>query len=199
MFVKICGLCSGKDAAAAADLGADALGFIFWKPSKRFVAAGDVAAWTAGFPAEILKVGVFVDASPDEIARTVNTAKLDVVQLHGSLKRTSPGIRIWRVVYPGKTPAFSPAEVDAVILDSYSESSPGGTGVCCDWDAAARIVESAEVPVILAGGLNPGNVAAAVARVRPWGVDVSSGVERAIRVKDLAKVKEFILNAKSAG
>lgn len=199
MFVKICGICSAEDAAASAELGADALGFIFWKPSKRFVAAEEVAAWTGGLPAGILKVGVFVDAPPDEIARTVSIARLDVVQLHGDLIRPPAEVKVWRVLYPGKPTAFSPADVDAFILDSYSESSPGGTGVCCDWDAAARIVRDSKIPVILAGGLHPENVAEAVAKVRPWGVDVSSGVERTLRIKDLEKVKEFIANAKSAG
>lgn len=200
MFVKICGICSGDDAAAAAELGADALGFIFWRPSKRFVEASDVAMWTAKLAGGILKVGVFVDPSPDEVAQTVKTAKLDVVQLHGKLECPAAGVKVWQLMQPPGRPADPvPANVDAFILDSYSESSPGGTGICCDWSAAAEFVKASGKPVILAGGLKPENVAEAIVKVKPWGVDVSSGVERAPRIKDWEKVKEFIINAKHAG
>ncbi|MGD9875073.1 MAG: N-(5'-phosphoribosyl)anthranilate isomerase [Kiritimatiellia bacterium] len=199
MFVKICGICSERDALEAAERGADALGFIFWRGSKRFVEAADVAAWTERLPAGILKAGVFVDAQPDEIAQTVRIAGLDVVQLHGELECPALDVKVWRVRYADRPAETIPAKVDAYILDSYSESSPGGTGLCGDWDAAAKFVQESRMPVILAGGLRPDNVAGAIAKVRPWGVDVSSGVESAPRIKDLKKIKEFIANAKRAG
>lgn len=202
VFVKICGLASGGDVAAVAALRPDAMGFVFWEKSKRAVNVKDVAEWTRGLPAEILRVGVFVDASPDEMARAVAEAGLDVVQLHGGQAADFPRVgktagvfsKVWKVVHldrggPGPGEA---AQVDAYLLDSYSEQSPGGTGKTCDWAAARAFVEGAGKPVLLAGGLTPGNVAEAIRQVGPWGVDVSTGVEERAGKKDLERVRAFI-------
>jgi phosphoribosylanthranilate isomerase len=195
-FVKICGIASAADAAAVAALGPDAMGFIFWPGSRRCVAPADVAAWARHIPAPILKVGVFVDAAPGEVAAAVAAAGLDVVQLHGREdpgRYALPGVRLWQVVRTGAGEAATgPACIDAYLVDTYSEQSPGGTGRVGDWAAARAFVSAAGRPVILAGGLTPDNVRAAVAAVGPWGVDVSSGVEFAPGKKDIENVKRFI-------
>jgi len=194
IFVKICGLCSAEQVRAVAALGPDALGFVFWPRSKRHVLPAEVAAWTADLPPGILKVGVFVDAGPAEVAETARVAGLDVAQWHNfqSLEKRPAGVsQVWKVADPAAVPAPDP-RVDAYLLDRYSADSPGGTGMTCAWARAAEFVRAASRPVILAGGLNPENVRAAIQRVRPWGVDVSSGVEERPGVKDLRRVREFI-------
>lgn len=208
-FVKICGLCSAEDVAAVAALGPDALGFVFWSGSKRHVQAADVAAWTRGLPAGILKVGVFVDSPPDAILAAAETAKLDVVQLHGFQSLENPANafpmigrivkHVWAVIHLGRDglPVEWGPFVDAYLLDSYSEHLPGGTGKTCDWGAARECVVGSPKRVILAGGLTPENVREALERVGPWGVDVSSGVESRPRVKDLEKVRKFIKSCRS--
>ncbi|MBU1693141.1 MAG: phosphoribosylanthranilate isomerase [Verrucomicrobia bacterium] len=207
LFVKICGLCSESDVRAVAGLGPDAMGFVFWPGSKRAVVPADVAAWTRDLPPGILKVGVFVDASPEELEQTVREAGLDVVQLHffqclEKARENFPMIgkkiqnfsKHWKVVYldqsePGTEET---AFVDAFLVDHYSAVSPGGTGQVADWAAARDFVRRCAKPVVLAGGLTPDNVAEAIRAVRPWGVDVSSGVELSPGRKDLKKVERFI-------
>lgn len=209
VFVKICGLCSAEDVAAVAQLRPDAMGFVFWSRSPRCVRPEEVGEWAANLPSGIRKVGVFVDADVGEIARTVETAGLDTVQLHGfqsmenrqsffpmigkSLR--AAGFQVWRVAHVGRNEEIAlqrAGDYDVVVIDSYTKDMPGGTGRCCDWDAARRFVEQCSKPVLLAGGLTADNVRDAIARVRPWGVDVSSGVEQRTRVKDLRKVERFI-------
>lgn len=209
VFVKICGLCSAEDVAAVAQWRPDAVGFVFWNGSPRCVHPEEVAEWTTTLPAGIRKVGVFVDADVSEIARTVETAGVDTVQLHGfqSLEKGRPNfpmigklpgdtvIQVWGVVHLGRHEGIASQSVtayDAVVVDSYVKDMPGGTGRCCDWEAARRFVELCPKPVLLAGGLTPDNVHEAIVRVGPWGVDVSSGVEQRPRVKDLRKVERFI-------
>ena len=197
VHVKICGLCSARDVEAVAALKPDAMGFVFWKSSKRHVEPADVAAWVRHLPKEILKVGVFVDAPAVEVIRVAETVGLDVVQLHSdegpSVAARIP-VRVWKVVYPGKTDLsrLGAYHVDAFLVDSYSATLPGGTGVTADWAAARELVKSVKTPVVLAGGLTPENVREAIRRVEPWGVDVSSGVQLQPREKDMAKVKLFI-------
>lgn len=195
--VKICGICRGGDAAAVAALAPDAMGFVFHPASPRAVRPAEVAAWTRGLPASIVKVGVFVDLPPAEVAAAVAEAGLDVAQLHG---RESPsqcrevGAPVWKALHLER-PLPAPVDaypVDAFLVDGYASSSPGGTGVRADWDRAAAFAGAAPRPVWLAGGLHPGNVAEAIRRVRPYGVDVSSGVESRPGRKDLQKVKDFI-------
>lgn len=222
MFVKICGLCSGADVQAVAALEPDALGFVFWSGSKRCVRPADVASWTRDLPPGLLKVGVFVDAALGEVENTVRAAGLDVVQWHGfpmtgnavkpmetprprgaealraeggpSPAQMLESVRVWRVVHldRGGPPPEEAAFVDAFLVDSYSADSPGGTGRVGNWAAAREFVARCEKPVVLAGGLTPENVAEAIRTVRPWGVDVSSGVELSPGRKDLQKVERFI-------
>ncbi len=186
-----------------AALGPDALGFVFWKGSPRCVAPGDVRAWTRDLGAEVLKVGVFVDLPPTLVGAAAEEAGLDVVQLHGTAGTQAVRVawpRVWQVVHldAGAEPAGADWGAEAFVVDSRTEERPGGTGRTCDWDRAASFVARSVRPVVLAGGLSPDNVAAAVRRVRPWGVDVSTGVEAAPGRKDIAKVEAFVAACRSA-
>ena len=203
VFVKICGLANAEDTAATLTLRPDAVGFVFWHGSKRHVVAAKVSEWLRGAPADILKVGVFVDASPDVVERTVREAGLDVAQLHGKedpAAYAGRGFRVWKVAHAGidDVDALQVASVDALLLDTYSPESRGGTGLVGDWDAARRFARRSAKPVLLAGGLTPLNVAEAIAIVRPWGADVSSGVEARPGAKDMAKVEAFISACRKA-
>ena len=195
--VKICGLARHNDVVATAALEPDFLGFIFYPPSKRAVSAVDVAAWTVQIPAHIQKVGVFVNATAEEINETCEVAGLDIAQLHGQEHPeliAQLSVPSWKVVHVDKmTAAEAQAfSVETLLIDSYTEALPGGTGTTVDWSAAANFVRNAQQNVLLAGGLTPDNVARAVETVSPWGVDVSSGVERAPGEKDMKQVKQFI-------
>jgi len=192
MIVKICGITRPQDAERAVALGAAAIGFIFWPSSPRRI--GLEAARSIGrlVPASVLKVGVFVDAPAQELARTVDEAGLDAVQLHGS---ESPALVRGLEARVIKAVALGSPDADAqiaqwtgttLLLDAHDPVRHGGTGRVVDWDRAAGLASRHEV--ILAGGLNPENVAEAVRRVRPAGIDVSSGVEQTPGVKDLVKL-----------
>jgi len=213
--VKICGVSNAADAEAVAALNPDFMGFIFWPGSKRFVKPGAVAEWAKNLP-PVPRVGVFVDATPDEVRDAVETAGLSVAQLHGAegverYQDVAPAL--WKVVKidpagPG-IPAFGNAGiaafqslevsplVGALLLDTFNVASPGGTGATGDWDVARDMVAASRKPVLLAGGLTPGNVGEAIRIVRPWGVDVSSGVEERPARKDMSKVREFIHAARN--
>ncbi|HEY8241039.1 MAG TPA: phosphoribosylanthranilate isomerase [Kiritimatiellia bacterium] len=197
IFVKICGIASAADAVSVAALRPDAMGFILWPGSKRAVTADDVAAWVPGLPKSILKVGVFVNPTPAQVARDVARAGLDIAQIQGAedaSRFNDLSIRLWKTAYTEKdsTASLAAWHVDAVHLDTYSKETPGGTGRVGDWNAARKFVLTCSQRVILAGGLTPDNVADAVREVGPWGVDVSSGVEEKPGKKDLARVRAFI-------
>ena len=196
-FVKICGNRSEADAQRVAELKPNAMGFIFWPHSSRAVTPEQVAAWLPNLPSEILMVGVFVDTPPEQVNDIVGMTGLHVAQLHGEEAPEAcaqiEGAK-WKVVHPGK-PDMLPMDaysVDAFLLDSYSKHAPGGTGKVFDWNLARELMEFAPAPVLLAGGLTPENVQDAIAAVRPWGVDVISGVESEPGKKDMDKVKRFI-------
>src|ERR1017187_9051109 len=216
LWIKICGKTSLKDAQLAAEAGADAVGFVF-APSPRRVTAAQVADLVPHLPTALEKIGVFVDAPFEEIEATVRAAALTGVQLHFNAapdlparlrERFGPALQILRVIHFG---AESAAEaeaivqdpyVDAVMVDSRTATAVGGSGQSFDWLAASKtLFEGAprrERPPVAAGGLNPENVAQAIATLRPWGIDVVSGVEAAPGRKDPAKVRAFIANAKAA-
>lgn len=197
IFVKICGLCRLEDVKAVAALRPDAMGFVFWPTSPRAVRAADVAVWRALIPAGIRTVGVFVDETVETVTRTLEEANLDIAQLHG---RETPAVceavrsPVWKAVHLDRLPdePLTAYPVDAFLVDSYSTTSPGGTGIVVDWQSAGRFVKAAAVPVLLAGGLKPDNVAEAIRVAQPWGVDVSSGVETRPGEKDIALVRRFI-------
>ncbi len=213
IWVKICGNTSIEDARLAVDAGADAVGFVF-APSPRRVTAQQVAAIAPKLP-EIEKIGVFVDALFDEIATTVATCGLTGVQLHSDAgadvpkrlrARFGPKLRVLRVVHFGASAAEQAAaisgdtNVDAVLVDSRTATAIGGTGITFDWHEAAQTIfgSANELRLVAAGGLRPENVAEAIATLRPWGVDVASGVEASPGKKDAAKVRAFVANARAA-
>jgi len=214
LWIKICANTSLADAMVAAEAGADAVGFVF-APSPRRVTAEQVAAIVPELPAKIEMIGVFVGAGVDEIAATVETAGLTGVQLHSEVTadataklraRFGPGLRILRVVHfeagaPERAAlAAQDRSVDAILVDSRTVTAVGGTGKTYDWAEARRTLfdGAEELKLVAAGGLTPENVAEAIATLRPWGVDVVSGVEAAPGRKDAAKVRAFIANARAA-
>jgi phosphoribosylanthranilate isomerase len=194
--VKVCGLRRVQDAVAAAELGASAVGFIFWPGSARCVDAETARTISAAIPAHVLRVGVFVDQTPAHVADVAAHVGLAAVQLHGSESAeayTGSGCEIIKAF--GVTDAFDTTAVDAlpaqvtVLLDAHDPVRRGGTGRTIDWSVAASVAGRRRT--ILSGGLTPENVREAVRRVRPWMVDVSSGVETAPGVKDAAKLRAF--------
>ncbi len=187
----------GRHVQAAIAAGPDALGFVFWPRSPRAVQPESVRDWTQTLPGGMIRVGVFVDTPVEQVQEIRAIANLDVVQLHGSESPAQVrrmGGRIWKAL---PAAAFDPAPwiaagIEAFLFDAFAGPMPGGTGRCCDWEAAAEGVRRAGKPVLLAGGLTPDNAKAAVAHVRPWGVDVSSGVEKAPGQKDPERIRRFI-------
>lgn len=215
LWVKICGNTSLADAQLSVDAGADAVGFVF-APSPRQVTLEQVEAITPHLPGTLEKIGVFVDAGFGEIAAVVEQCGLTGVQLHsdeaGDLAarlrgRLGSALRILRVIHFGENAAQQMAaaagdiSIDALLIDSRTAHAVGGTGVTYDWQAARATIFSPErgLKLIAAGGLKPENVAQAVATLRPWGVDVSTGVEASPGRKDPAKVRAFVANAQTAG
>jgi phosphoribosylanthranilate isomerase len=190
MMVKICGITTEEDARLAAAAGAGAVGFNFWPRSPRYVTPERAAALAGVLPAEVLKVGVFVDAPAAEVVSVCYRVPLDVAQLHGGA--APAGIRWWRASTVAEFRAEEGAE--AVLVDTPAGAERGGTGRTFDWSLAAGLPGR----IILAGGLGPDNVAAAIAAARPWGVDACSRLESAPGRKDPDKVKEFIRAARSA-
>jgi phosphoribosylanthranilate isomerase len=215
LWIKFCANTSLEDATIAAEAGADAVGFVF-APGPRRVTAEQVAAIVPRLPAKIEKIGVFVGATLDEIAATVETAALTGVQLHSEVTvdetaklraRFGPGLRILRVVhFEGGAPeraeaAVQDISVDAILIDSRTATAVGGTGKSYDWALAGKTLfqdTRTRKRLVAAGGLTPENVAEAIATLRPWGVDVVSGVEAAPGRKDAAKVRSFVANARAA-
>jgi len=213
-IVKIDGLREPEHAAAAAAAGADLIGFIF-APARRQVTAAVArsciaAARAAAADRPVLAVGVFVDASPTEMARIARETGIDALQLHGSEPPESlrhlpvPALKALRP-RPGTKAAQLMAEIGryhsspepplAILVDGYAEEFAGGTGVRANWRLAAEI--GASFPIVLAGGLHPENVGAAIRQVRPLGVDVSSGVE-IDGVKDPSRMEAFVRAAREA-
>ena len=203
VFVKICGLANEADVQAVMAMDPDAMGFVFYSKSPRAVTAEQVADWTENIPEGILKVGVTVDLSAKENLRIADEAGLDVLQLHGSETDWSwcpPLVEIWKVVHLDRGISAAVETLDTLLIDSYTEAMPGGTGLTVDWEKARLFVESAKVldqRVLLAGGLKAENVGEAIAAVHPWGVDVSSGVEFEPGRKNHAAVQAFIDAARS--
>lgn len=201
--VKICGITSAADALAAVDAGADALGFMFYPASKRYVVPDVVAAFVSDLPPFVIKVGVFVDALEEDVRRIARACGLDALQFHGAETPAycqqfgpTPVIKAFRMADQGSLTALPSFAVSAWLLDSHVAGELGGTGERFNWDLAVQ-ARSLGRPIILAGGLTPENVAEAVRQVTPYAVDVSSGVESGPGRKDPAKLRAFIAAAKS--
>ncbi len=199
--VKICGITSIGDAECAVGAGADAIGLNFYRGSPRCVAPATARAIAERLPAAICRVGVFANMERSEIEAIVETAGLSAVQLHGEEPPELcagwrvPVIKAFRVRARRDIERISEYCVDFVLLDAYQEDALGGTGVRFDWSLLDSVDRRR---LILAGGLTPENVSEAVRRIRPFAVDVASGVERAPGIKDPEKVRRFVANAKTA-
>lgn len=196
--VKICGVTRPEDARAAARLGADAVGLVFYPPSPRALDIETARAVAAALPPFVTPVALFLDPTPDEVRAVLDAVPVELLQFHGTepaeLCRAFGRPYIKAVAMTGgdgdiATGAARYPDARGLLVDSHAAGSPGGTGTTFAWE---RLPAERALPVILAGGLVAANVAAAVAAVRPEAVDVSSGVERSPGVKDAARMREFI-------
>jgi phosphoribosylanthranilate isomerase len=200
--VKICGITNAPDAAAAAQAGADALGFVFYERSPRHVSIETAAALTRHLPPAIVRVGVFVNAEEQTVMRAIVECGLNLLQFHGEeppeycLQFGLMSMKAFRVRDTESLKQLLSYKTDAWLLDSYSPAQHGGTGERFDWSLAAEARKWGK-PIFLAGGLTADNVAAAVKQAQPYAVDVSSGVESSPGKKDHEKVRDFIKAAKS--
>ncbi len=201
--VKICGITRPEDGLAAAQAGAHAIGLVFYARSPRFVDAERARAIARALPPFVTVVGLFVDAPGEEVAAIARSVPLQLLQFHGEetpgvcaahglpyLKalRVKAGVDLLQCAR-----AYSGAS--GLLLDAHVEGVPGGTGARFDW---SLIPKGLSLPVVLAGGLNPHNAAQAVRAVRPWALDVSSGVESAPGIKDPERVRDFIQGVRDA-
>ncbi len=201
--IKICGITREQDALAAAHCGANAVGFVFYAKSPRAVTPARAAALMRVLPPFVTSVALFVDADVAAVKHTMAMARADLLQFHGDespaycrqfgvpyLKalRVRPGVDLLQY-------ARDYHDAKALLLDAYVEGTPGGTGATFDW---ALIPKNLPLPVVLSGGLTPENVTAAIKAVRPWAVDVSSGVESARGIKDAAKIAAFVTGVRNA-
>jgi phosphoribosylanthranilate isomerase len=201
--VKICGITRIEDALAAAHCGAHAIGLVFFRPSPRYVPPPQAAAVVRALPPFVTAVGLFVDAGTVEVRAVVNEVKCQLLQFHGSetpefcsqfglpyvkAVRVRPGVDLLQCAHDHR-------DARGLLLDAFMQGTHGGTGTSFDWKLIPR---SMPLPVILSGGLNPENVTQAVRAVRPWAVDVSSGVETAPGIKDAARIAAFISGVRDA-
>lgn len=201
--VKICGITRAEDAVAAARLGADAIGLMFYPPSPRCVTLVQGRRIAAALPPFVTLVGVFVDPSPEQVRAALSQLPLHLLQFHGDeapefcagfgleyikAARVRPGLDL--VQYASRHGAAR-----GLLLDAYVPGAHGGTGQSFDWSLIPRDLP---LPLVLSGGLDASNVAEAVRRVRPWAVDVSSGVESARGIKDPARISAFIRGVRDA-
>jgi phosphoribosylanthranilate isomerase len=194
--IKICGITRQEDAVAAAEAGADAVGFVFYPPSPRHVTPVAASAIMRALPPFVTAVGLFVDPSADEVRRALAIAPLGLLQFHGDEPPEfcgqfgQPYMKAVRVRSGTDLLQYAARYPDAValLLDAYRPGVPGGTGETFDWNF---IPAHLACRIVLSGGLTPGNVGAGIEQVRPWAVDVSSGVEAAPGVKDAQLIKRF--------
>jgi phosphoribosylanthranilate isomerase len=200
-LIKVCGITRAEDARHAVARGATALGFVFWPSSPRYIAPQEARTIVAALPRGVVTVGVFVNETIDGIRRAVAASGVTAVQLHGDEPPDYAGVLdclLFRAVAletAAAAAAVWPARV-MLLTDAADCVRRGGTGMTVDWEKAADLARCR--PIVLAGGLTPDNVADAIRTVRPAGVDVSSGVERAPGVKDADKVTAFVASARSA-
>jgi phosphoribosylanthranilate isomerase len=201
--VKICGITRVEDGLAAAHGGAHAIGLVFYAPSPRCVTPAQAAAIIRALPPFVTTVGLFVDAPEQEVRAVLARAPVELLQFHGAeppdycrqfglpymkAVRVRQGVDLLQY-------ASDYSDAKALLLDAYVDGTHGGTGRTFDWNLIPRELP---LPIVLSGGLDPGNVADAVRRVRPWAVDVSSGVEAAKGIKDAAKIAMFITGVRNA-
>ncbi len=208
--IKMCGTTRLEDAQYAVSLGVDALGFIFVKKSPRYISSGPAASIIAVLPPFVTRVGVFVDASIEEIKGIVGTCGLTQVQLHGNekpefcaeLKRWNRGLSICKAFRIGEghipvTISSYGSMVDSFLLDTWVKGVEGGTGQPFDWNLVHSLALCR--PLILAGGLNPDNVSAAIRAVSPYAIDINSGVEKAPGIKDRQLLRTLVERVRAGG
>ncbi len=201
--IKICGITRNEDAAAAAKAGADALGFVLYRNSPRFVDPQRAKAIADRIPPFISTVGLFVDANAAEVEASLGVFRVDYLQFHGDETpdycrqfgvpfvkaiRVRPGVDLLQY-------AINFGAARALLLDAFVAGVPGGTGQGFDWSLIPR---NLPLPIVLSGGLSPDNITEAVRTVRPWAVDVSSGVEVTKGIKDAEKIRQFIRGVRNA-
>ena len=205
VHVKICGITTVADARLAVQAGADLIGLNFYPPSPRYISESTAKMIRSILPQHVRCVGVFVNAERAHIAAYVRALSLDVIQFHGD--EDAAALTGWQVATVKAVRVDSETSLpeqlegitaDYLLLDTYSSRGYGGTGETFAWEHAAALPRMSLDRTILAGGLNSENVAAAVATMRPWAVDVASGVESAPGRKDAEKLHAFISNAKTA-
>ena len=203
MKVKICGITNLADAAVAVESGADAIGLMLFRDSPRSVDPKTARSIVRSLPPFVAKVGVFVDADEGFVQRMIEETGIDTLQFHGDespefcAQFRLPVIKAFRIRDRESIARLKSYATAGWLLDSFVPGKQGGTGERFNWDLAVE-ARGLGRPILLAGGLEPGNIAEAVAKVRPYGVDVSSGVESAPGRKDAAKVRDFISAAKQA-
>lgn len=202
--VKICGITRTEDALTATGLGASYLGFVFAPRSPRFIPPIQAAGIIAALPTEVIPVGVFVNLPRDHVLDVISATGIKIVQFHGfespdycASFGAFPVIKAFRVRAPFGLDDVAPYHVDMVLLDAYHPSLDGGTGEVFDWGLAAPV--AARARVMLAGGLTPDTIVRAVETVRPYAVDVSSGVELSPGVKDPSRLEEFFASLDRGG
>lgn len=200
--IKICGITSLEDASLAIEAGANALGFIFYEKSPRFITVQKAANICAALPPFVSRVGVFVNEIEYPIEKALNDCGLDTLQFHGDeppgfcQKFPAKSIKAFRLKDAESLKQITDYDVDAWLLDSYSEKMQGGTGKTFNWDYAIAAKKHGR-PIILSGGLNTENVVQAIQKVQPYAVDVSSGVELSPGKKDSQKLFAFMRAARS--
>ncbi len=195
--IKICGITRPEDGVAVAEAGGDAIGLVFYGPSPRHVTIAQAQAIVGALPPFVTVVGLFVNASDNEIREVLDNVPLGLLQFHGDEPAGAcggyerPYIKALRMA-PGLDVAATVAcyrDAQGILLDAYQPGVAGGTGEVFDWQA---VPDGLKKPIILAGGLTPQNVSEAVAQVRPYAVDVSGGVEAAKGIKDIGKISAFV-------
>ena len=195
--IKICGITRPEDAVTAAACGTDAIGLVFYKDSPRYIDLEAARTVVNALPPFITKVGVFVDPDEAQVRTVLENISLDLLQFHGDeppdlcRRFGKPYIKAVRMKAGVDLAAYASMypEASALLLDTHIAGTPGGTGQVFDW---SMVPAGLDRPIILAGGLNPGNVGEAVASIKPYGVDVSGGVETGKGIKDKQKIEAFI-------
>ncbi len=200
-WIKICGITNIEDALKVVELGADALGFVFYEKSPRKTTKEKAKEIISSLPKEVVKVGLFVDELEERVNEITSYCNFDILQFHGDetpdycKKFPQKIIKAFRIKDKESLVNIPKYEVDYYLLDAYSQVAPGGTGRTFNWELAIE-AKKFERPIILSGGLNPENIIEAIEKVSPFGVDVSSGVESSPGKKDHKKLKEFITKVK---
>ena len=206
-WTKICGITRAQDALAAADLGADAIGLNFYPKSPRAIAVADVANLVEGLPQEVSVVALFVNPTPELVRQVLGTGAVDLLQFHGSESAEfceqfdTPYMKVVAVkVDSDLNSEFAKYEsAQYMLLDSFDPIMLGGTGKAFDWGRVIELTQKQRSRLVLAGGLGPANVRAAIEIAQPFGVDVSSGIEASKGIKDLNKMQLFIQGVRASG